>query len=191
MKLTPEQKAFYEYGRTRAWLKAHRSKKYFVDVPSMGLYVWHLERDMHGLDALIRDAWQKLAACRAWVPIAQRECRSCRYYDKIRSFDICTACTPGAYLVKSCNWEPRKEEGGGIMKYLFEMPARDPARKPYAAGLSPEADSWAKANKHRIGTRLSWCRPRYSAFAARMVRHPGTSPTRPSSTRCRIRGMER
>lgn len=50
------------------------------------------------------------------------------------------------------------------MKYLFEMPARDPARKPYAAGLSPEADSWAKANKHRIGTRLSWCRPRYSAF---------------------------
>lgn len=50
------------------------------------------------------------------------------------------------------------------MKYLFEMPARDPARKPYAAGLSPEVDSWAKANKHRIGTRLSWCRPRYSAF---------------------------
>lgn len=49
------------------------------------------------------------AACRAWVPMAQRECRSCRYYDKIRSFDICTACTPGAYLVKSCNWEPRKE----------------------------------------------------------------------------------
>lgn len=47
---------------------------------------------------------------------------------------------------------------------LFDLPPRDPSRKPYAAGLSPEADAWAKANKHRIGTRLSWCRPRYSAF---------------------------
>lgn len=26
MKLTPEQKAWFEYGRSRGWLKAHRSK---------------------------------------------------------------------------------------------------------------------------------------------------------------------
>lgn len=32
------------------------------------------------------------------------------------------------------------------MKYLFEMPPRDLSRKPYAAGLTPEADAWAKAN---------------------------------------------
>lgn len=51
------------------------------------------------------------------------------------------------------------------MKYLFDLPPRDPSRKPYAAGLSPEADAWAKANKHRIGTHRShWCRPQYSAF---------------------------
>ena len=51
------------------------------------------------------------------------------------------------------------------MKYLFDLPPRDPARKPYAAGLSPEVDAWAKANKHRIGTyRSHWCRPQYSAF---------------------------
>ena len=51
------------------------------------------------------------------------------------------------------------------MKYLFEMPPRDLSRKPYAAGLTPEADAWAKANRHRIGThRSSWCRPQYSAF---------------------------
>lgn len=48
---------------------------------------------------------------------------------------------------------------------LFDLPPRDPSRKPYAAGLSPEADAWAKANKHRIGTHRShWCRPQYSAF---------------------------
>lgn len=52
-----------------------------------------------------------------------------------------------------------------MKKYLFDLPPRDPARKPYAAGLTPEADAWAKANKHRIGThRSSWCQPQYSAF---------------------------
>jgi hypothetical protein len=52
-----------------------------------------------------------------------------------------------------------------VKKYLFDLPPRDPARKPYAAGLTPEADAWAKANKHRIGThRSSWCQPQYSAF---------------------------
>ncbi len=51
-----------------------------------------------------------------------------------------------------------------MKEYLFDLPPRDLARKPYAAGLSPEVDAWAKANKHRIGTHLSWCRPRYSVF---------------------------
>lgn len=52
-----------------------------------------------------------------------------------------------------------------MKKYLFDLPPRDPARKPYAAGLTPEVDAWAKANKHRIGThRSDWCRPQYSAF---------------------------
>ena len=50
------------------------------------------------------------------------------------------------------------------MKYLFDLPPRDLARKPYAAGLPPEVDAWAKANKHRIGTYRSWCRPQYSVF---------------------------
>lgn len=50
-------------------------------------------------------------------------------------------------------------------KYLFNLPPRDLARKPYAVGLTPEVDAWAKANKHRIGTyRSHWCSPQYSAF---------------------------
>lgn len=57
------------------------------------------------------------------------------------------------------------EKGGGMSKYLFDLPPRDLTRKPYAVGLSPEVDAWAKANKHRIGTyRSHWCRPQYSAF---------------------------
>ncbi len=50
------------------------------------------------------------------------------------------------------------------MKYLFDLPPRDLAQKPYAVGLPPEVDAWAKANKHRIGTYRSWCRPQYSVF---------------------------
>lgn len=53
--MTPEQKAWFEYGRSRGWLKAHRSKKYFADVPDMGLSFWHMQRNMCGLNALIRD----------------------------------------------------------------------------------------------------------------------------------------
>ena len=33
-----------------------------------------------------------------------------------------------------------------MKKYLFDLPPRDHARKPYAVGLSPEVDAWAKAN---------------------------------------------
>lgn len=42
--MTPEKKTWLEYGRSHGWLKAHRSKKYFADVPDMGLYAWHVER---------------------------------------------------------------------------------------------------------------------------------------------------
>lgn len=101
--MTPEQKAWFEYGRSRGWLKAHRSKKYFADVPDMGLYAWHVERDMHGLDALIRDAWQKRAACRAWNPPDGRDCPNCFYSSNRRCKLPCPQCWG------HCLWEPRKE----------------------------------------------------------------------------------
>lgn len=101
--MTPEQKAWFEYGRSRGWLKAHRSKKYFADVPDMGLYAWHVERDMHGLDALIRDAWRKRAACRAWAPPKGRHCFNCFYNSKHRCEPPCSRCWGVG------KWEPRKE----------------------------------------------------------------------------------
>lgn len=107
--MTPEQKAFYEYGRARGWLKAHRSKKYFVDVPDMGLYAWHLERDMHGLDRLIRDAWQKRAVCRI-------KCGQCVHFSADEWGPRRDGCLKRCCGVKSARcavgcryWEPRKE----------------------------------------------------------------------------------
>lgn len=45
-----------------------------------------------------------------------------------------------------------QEEGGEVMKYLFDMPKPDRSKMPFAIGLSPEVDQWAKANKRRIYT---------------------------------------
>lgn len=103
MKMTPEQKAFYEYGRARAWLKAHRLKELLVDVPDMGLSFWHMQRNMCGLNALIRDAWQKRAACRVWQ---RRRCETCLNGDYEFPY-ICDTCSRSHYV--SDNWEPRKE----------------------------------------------------------------------------------
>lgn len=107
MKMTPEQKAFYEYGRARAWLKAHRLKELLVDVPDMGLSFWHMQRNMCGLNALIRDAWQKRAACRAWaVPLIRRDCYNCAYNNIKPIPVVCNPCINEGFAV---NWEPRKE----------------------------------------------------------------------------------
>ena len=106
MKLTPEQKAWFEYGRSRGWLKAHRSKKYFADVPDMGLSFWHMQRNMCGLNALIRDTWRKRAACRAWVPLIHRDCHNCAYKNIKAVPVVCNPCINEGFAV---NWEPRKE----------------------------------------------------------------------------------
>ena len=101
--MTPEQKAWFEYGRSRGWLKAHRSKKYFADVPDMGLSFWHMQRNMCGLNALIRDTWRKRAACRAWNPPDGRDCPNCFYSSNRRCKLPCSQCWG------HCLWEPRKE----------------------------------------------------------------------------------
>ena len=108
MKLTPEQKAWFEYGRSRGWLKAHRSKKYFADVPDMGLSFWHMQRNMCGLNALIRDAWQKRAACRVWQ-VKERYCGNCKYSD-YSEWDVpCCECSHANIAEIMDRWEPRKE----------------------------------------------------------------------------------
>ena len=109
MKMTPEQKAFYEYGRARAWLKAHRLKELLVDVPDMGLSFWHMQRNMCGLNALIRDTWRKRAACRAWMSLKERNCKNCMHLHRdMKSGSPCFCCTGIDDEIPN-NWEPRKE----------------------------------------------------------------------------------
>lgn len=77
MKLTPEQKAFFEYGKALGKLEKFRddhkgwkcvnflSRRHYW---RSGNYVCCETQDVTEQHALlIRDAWQKRAACRAWI----------------------------------------------------------------------------------------------------------------------------
>lgn len=116
MKLTPEQKAFFEYGKALGKLEKFRddhkgwkcvnflSRRHYW---RSGNYVCCETQDVTEQHALlIRDAWQKRAECRAWVPLERRECKTCRYLGYNCPH---TDCIPGIHLEYFCYWEPRKE----------------------------------------------------------------------------------
>lgn len=111
MKLTPEQKAFFEYGK--AIEKMNSSKKRLRGI-------WrsfeNIIRRIGKASIIeprhkenIKAAWQKRAICRAWVPLEKRECRTCSYLEEDFDSEICENCIIINSLASSCNWEPRKE----------------------------------------------------------------------------------
>ena len=86
MKMTPEQEASFEYGfekgrlrmaidtiRRRAW-ERHGARYGEVVFPVREL-VWN-EFNIKGIIACVR---QKRAACRAWVPLKERNCNNCMH----------------------------------------------------------------------------------------------------------------
>lgn len=98
MKMTPEQKAFYEYGELfQLWKDARRC------------VFWHEESHEDIRREIVQKVWRKRAACRAWVPLEKRECRTCSYLEEDDGSEICENCMIFNSLARSCNWEPRKE----------------------------------------------------------------------------------
>lgn len=105
--MTPEQKAFYEYGKARGILKEVRFQMISMEYD---------EKRYHKLSKAICDAWQKRAACRI-----ERHCGNCGrcnhegdMWGEVNSF--CTLPTRACLCVTDvpddfcCNyWEPRKE----------------------------------------------------------------------------------
>ena len=105
MKLTPEQKAFYEYGKARGILKEVRFQMISMEYD---------EKRYHKLSKAICDAWQKRAACRAWmIPSHERICENCAHEGTHPYATPCSECfrCPFAQVYEgfSDNWEPRKE----------------------------------------------------------------------------------
>ena len=99
MKMTPEQKAFFEYGKARGILKEVRFQMISMEYD---------EKRYHKLSKAICDAWQKRAACRAWVPVKERVCVNCKYHDSKGTDYPCRDC-----VIADCDidvhWKPRKE----------------------------------------------------------------------------------
>ena len=114
--MTPEQKAYKEYGKALERMNA--SKKELIKI-------WRSNENVKGRigTALIVgpwhkqnviDAWKKRAACRTWVrvPMNERFCNNCAHESTHPDSTPCSECFrfpfPQAYD-EFDNWEPRKE----------------------------------------------------------------------------------
>ena len=110
MKLTPEQKDFYEYGK--AFERMNSTKKRLRDI-------WHSDKSIMyriGQASIIcprhkrnvKDAWQKRAACRAWMDVYKRNCENCKYFSMGKTEEPCVECSE-LYEGIPEYWEPRKK----------------------------------------------------------------------------------
>ena len=110
MKLTPEQKAFYEYGGAwettvviHTFIRSLLKNKGYQLSPEL-LHHYRDKKSHYG--KILREAWKLRRKCRAWVPLERRECRTCRYLGYNCPH---TDCLQGIYLEDFCYWEPKKE----------------------------------------------------------------------------------
>ena len=106
MKLTPEQKALFEYGQ---------------EYKDMMICRWEYNAGVCArinLEARIRRAWKMRAVCRAWtIPSAERICENCTHegthpletpcLDCLRNQSV--YCEEGGNAGDGDYWEPRKE----------------------------------------------------------------------------------
>ena len=104
MKLTPEQKAFFEYGKARGILAGVRNEFVVSDVVfgiSRQESITSFRKNHPLRRRLVKDAWQKRAICRAC-----RRCETCLNRDGESPY-TCDTCSRSPY--GSDNWESRKE----------------------------------------------------------------------------------
>ena len=111
MKLTPEQKAFFEYGEA---VESLRGAIYKIRKNSIHEF-WepYFRLMQHEKKCLINAAdlagkidtvRQKRAACRVWVHPMRRRCSNCKH--ELTQYKFCAACVHEGWPVY---WEPRKE----------------------------------------------------------------------------------
>lgn len=113
--MTPEQKAFYDYGR--ATMELHFV---IIRIRSAASEVFgeqyrrlinrerqYLVEDFF-LSEYIEDVRRKRAVCRAWEEKGKRYCGNCEYLGLSTKADPYRNCRP---LVYQSLWEPRKEDG--------------------------------------------------------------------------------
>lgn len=107
--MTPEQKAFYEYGRAGESVRATVKKIRHQAIREFGEPYFRLMQSERkclisamDLAGKIHTVRQKRAACRAWTSVKKRDCYNCKYRTISPDQHPCQGC----YLNR---WEPRKE----------------------------------------------------------------------------------
>lgn len=113
MKKTPEQKAFYEYGRAGESVRATVKKIRHQAIREFGEPYFRLMQSERkclisamDLAGKIHTVRQKRVACRECVPTAERDCPNCKYHDLLTKQSPCRDCYP---YEDQRLWEPRKE----------------------------------------------------------------------------------
>lgn len=112
MKMTPEQKAFYEYGRAveslrGAIYKIRKNAIHEFGEPYRRLMMHEQKCLINAMDLArkIHTVRQKRAACRAWVHPMRRRCSNCKH--ELTQYKWCTVCANEGLPIY---WAPRKEE---------------------------------------------------------------------------------
>lgn len=110
--MTPEQKAFFEFGG--AWeqvVLTHKGIRSTVkELPGKNRQkLLRQARNETHQNELVLNAWQKRAACRAWVPLKERNCNNCMHLYRDTKFGSPCFCCTGIDDEIPNNWEPRKE----------------------------------------------------------------------------------
>ena len=111
MKMTPRDKAFYEYGKARGIANERLGILNDATIRT-NIECGALDRkeykELYDIDEAIRDAWEKRTACRAWMPVKERKCVNCKYYALKGTDYPCRDC-----VIADCDidvhWEPKKE----------------------------------------------------------------------------------
>lgn len=111
--MTPEQKAFYEYGKAVESFRGtiHKIRKYAIyEFGELYSRLTKSERkcliSTMDLAGQIHTVRQKRAACRAWVHPMRRRCSNCEH--ELTLYKGCALCHSEDWPIY---WEPRKERG--------------------------------------------------------------------------------
>lgn len=109
--MTPEQKAFFEYGGAwettvviHTFIRGLLKDRGYQLSPEL-LHHYRDEKSHYG--AVLREAWQKRSACRAWNPVGGKTCSNCKHAGTVIG-DPCFSCR-FPYRGEPNYWEPRKE----------------------------------------------------------------------------------
>lgn len=118
MKMTPEQKAFYEYGRAVESLRNTIKKIRCQATYEFGeLYYRLTQREKRflktewDLKGEIRTVRRKRATCRELmgrIPLEYRDCLNCQYCEEPGDSEICDSCKVINRYSNTCNWKPKE-----------------------------------------------------------------------------------